>query len=312
MAAAEPDPLLRPLPWQEPSLPSRLFLQLPLVAPEPEADSLWVRLVAANLFFSSSAPGGTQVQVDEETLTLLLTGSLVLVERVGLNLTVPVVLQYGGWLDPVLNAVEGVFHPDSARRRAPVGRTEVRITTASGGTLVQSGPSIALGDATVGVQGLLVTADGARPAVALRGALKLPTGGTLVGSGTVDVGVGVLLAWELGRIAVHLAVDGGFPGGQLNPPGLVSRPYGSLQVGFAARVADTLSLHLQLSGHTSPLDVPDSASLSDATSYLVTGVGWDPSRSFGLHFALVENLFSSHRGADYSVMLGVRIGLGGR
>jgi hypothetical protein len=225
---------------------------------------------------------------------------------------VPVVLQYGGWLDPVLNAVEGVFSPNSLRRQTPLYLTDVRITTAAGGTLVQSGPGVALGDTTLGVQQLLLTAQGARPAVALRGALKLPTGGTLAGSGTVDVGAGVLVAWELGRMAVHLALDGGFPGGQLNPPGLASRPYGSLQASFAARVAETLTLHVQLSGHTSPLDVPDSIGLSDATSYLVTGIGWEPSRSVALHFALVENLFSSHRGADYSVMLGVRIAFGGR
>ena len=309
-SAADFNPSLRPIPWQEPSPPSRLFLQQPFLAPEPEPSGLDVRLVSANIFIHSTPPGGTQVEFDEETLTLLLTGNLAIGDRLGLNLTVPVVLQYGGWLDPILNAVEGVFHPNSARRQAPLYQTEAHIATASGGRVDQSGPALSLGDVSLGAQQLLVTADGGRPALAVRGGIKLPTGAHLVGSGTFDLGAGVLLAWELGWLGIHLAFDGAVPTGRLDPPGLTTRPYGSAQLGFAFRVAATVSLHLQLSGHTSPLDVPDASPLTGATSYLVTGVAWEPSRAFALQIALVENLFSSNRGADYTVTLGARFAFG--
>ena len=311
-SAADSTPTLRPIPWQEPSPPSRLFLQQPFQAPEPEPSGLDVGLVSANIFIHSTPVGGTQVVFDEETLTLLLTGNLAIGDRLGLHMTVPVVLQYGGWLDPILNAVEGVFHPDSARRQAPLYQTEAHIVTVSGERLDQSGPALALGDISLGAQELLLTADRGRPALAVRGAIKLPTGGHLVGSRTFDIGAGLLLAWELGWLGIHLALDGAVPTGSFDLPSLTTRPYGSAQLGLAFRVASTVSLHLQISGHTSPLDVADASPLTGATSYLVTGVTWEPSRAFALQFALVENLFSSHRGADYTVTLGARFAFGGR
>src|SRR5262249_2292310 len=134
-AAADPAPSPVPLPWQEPGPPSRLFLQQPFRAPEPEPTGMSVRLVSANVFFSSPPPASTQVAFDEESLTLVLTGTVAIGERLGLNLSVPVVLQYGGWLDPILNAVEGVFNPDSPRHQVPLYRTEVRIATPTGGLL---------------------------------------------------------------------------------------------------------------------------------------------------------------------------------
>ena len=312
-SAADPEPSPGPLPWQEPGPSSRLFLQQPFRAPEPEPSGLGVRLVSANIFFASPpAMGTTQVQFDEETLTLVLTGTLAVGERLGFQLTLPIVLQYGGWLDPIINAVEGVFNPDSARRQAPLYRTIARIETPSGGLLEQSGPALALGDVSLGAQQLLLTADGARPALALRQAIKLPTGGRFAGSGTFDVGAGLLLAWELGWLGIDVALDAALPAGRLDPPGLDTRPYGSAQLGFGFRVARPVTLHLQLSCHTSPLHVPDAPSLSSNTCYLLTGVGWDPSPTVALHFALAENILSPDRGADYTVMLGARFAFGGR
>ncbi|HET6982018.1 MAG TPA: hypothetical protein VFI53_07750, partial [Myxococcaceae bacterium] len=212
--------------------------------------------------------------MDEEIATFSLTGQITLGTRVGLSLTAPVVLQYGGWLDPVIDGVEKLLHARSARRGATSFQTVVRFATADGRVLERVGPTASLGDLTLGARWWLVTADGLRPAVALRGAVKAPTGPTLAGSGTWDISAGVLAGWEAGFFAAHLAFDVAVPGGRLDVLELRTRPYGSVQVGFGFRTSDTVALHLQLSGHSAPIRVDDAPGLTESTFYVLVGAEW--------------------------------------
>ncbi|HET9157564.1 MAG TPA: hypothetical protein VFN91_12915, partial [Myxococcaceae bacterium] len=142
--AAAPIPL-RPIPWQEPAPLGRLFLQQPFEAPQPES-GLSVQAVSANLFMKGGRPGGFDYTVDEEIASLSFTGEVAFGERVGLSLTVPVVIQYGGWLDPVVDGVEKLFHARSARRGSTDFQTVARFATANGRVLEQVGPAASLGD----------------------------------------------------------------------------------------------------------------------------------------------------------------------
>jgi len=306
--AAAPIPL-RPIPWQEPAPLGRLFLQQPFEAPQPES-GLSVQALSANLFMKGGRPGGFEYTVDEEIASLSFTGHVVLGERVGLSLTVPVVIQYGGWLDPVVDGVEKLVHARSARRGSTDFQTVARFATANGRVLEQVGPAASLGDVTLGARWLLVTQDGFRPALALRAALKAPTGGHLAGSGTWDVGAGVLGGWEAGFFAAHVAFDVAVPGGMLDGLELQTRPYGSVQVGFAFRTSESIALHLQLSGHTSPLRIDDAPGLSGSTLYILAGAEWQVAPGTAIALSAVENYLSPGRGADFSVPLGLRVGLG--
>jgi len=183
-----------------------LFLQQPFEAPEPET-SLSVQVLSANLLMRGGRPGGFEYNVDEEIASVSFTGEVVLGDRLGLSLAVPVVVQYGGWLDPIIDGVEKLVGARSARRGTTSFQTVARFATADGRVLQQVGPAAALGDVTLGARWLLVRQDGLRPAVAVRAALKAPTGGTLAGSGTWDVGGGVLGGWEAGFFAAHVAFD---------------------------------------------------------------------------------------------------------
>src|SRR5262249_30279239 len=136
------------------------------------------------------------------------------------------------------------------------------------------------------------------------------TGGNLVGSGTWDVGGGVLAGWEAGFFAAHAALDVAVPAGRFDTLDLATRPYGSVQVGFAFRTSDAIALHLQVSGHTSPVLVADAPGLSESTFYILAGAEWQVVPGATLALSGVENVFSPGRGADFSVLLGLRLGPG--
>jgi len=305
---AAPIPL-RPIPWQEPAPLGRLFLQQPFEAPEPEP-GLSLQVLSANILLKGGRAGGFQYNVDEETASFSFTGQLVLGERLGLSLTVPLVVQYGGWLDPVIDGVEKVLNARSARRGTTDFQTVVRFATPDGRVLEQHGPAASVGDVTFGARWWLVTQDGFRPALAIRAALKAPTGGKLVGSGTWDVGGGVLAGWEAGFFAAHLAFDVAVPGGRFDALNLPTRPYGSVQVGFGFRTSDAIALHLQLSGHTSPVRIDDAPGMTESDFYVLAGAEWQVAPGAALALSMAENVFSPGRGADFSVLLGFRLGLG--
>jgi Protein of unknown function (DUF3187) len=306
--AAAPIPL-RPIPWQEPAPLGRLFLQQPFDAPQPEP-GLSVQVLSANLLLKGGRVGGFEYNVDEEIASVSVRGQLVLGERLGLSLTVPLVVRYGGWLDPVVDGVEKLLHASSARRGTTSFRTVERFATASGRVLERVGPAASPGDLTVGARWWLVTQDGLRPALALRASLKAPTGATLVGSGTWDIGGGVLAGWEAGFFAAHVAFDVAVPGGRLDALDLPTRPYGSVQVGFGFRAGDAVALHLQLSGHTPPLRVDDAPGLSESDFYVLAGAEWQVAPGTTLALSMAENFLSPGRGADFSVLLGLRFALG--
>ena len=288
----------------------RLFLQQPFEAPEPET-GLSLQVSSANLLMRGGRAGGFEYNVDEEIATFSLTGQITLGTRVGLSLTAPMVLQYGGWLDPVIDGVEKLLHARSARRGTTSFQTLVRFATADGRVLQRVGPTASLGDLTLGARWWLVTADGLRPAVALRGAVKAPTGPTLAGSGTWDISAGVLAGWEAGFFAAHLAFDVAVPGGRLDVLDLPTRPYGSVQVGFGFRTSDTVALHLQLSGHSAPIRVDDAPGLTESTFYVLVGAEFQVAPGATLALSAVENFLSPGGGADFSVLLGLRLALGG-
>jgi hypothetical protein len=305
---AAPIPL-RPIPWQEPAPLGRLFLQQPFEAPEPEP-GLSLQVLSANILLKGGRTGGFQYSVDEETASFFFTGQLVLGERLGLSLTVPLVVQYGGWLDPVIDGVEKLLNARSVRRGTTDFQTVVRFKTADGRILERLGPAASLGDVTLGARWWLVTQDGFRPALAIRAALKAPTGGPLVGSGTWDVGGGLLAGWEAGFFAAHLAFDVAVPGGRFDALNLPTRPYGSVQVGFGFRTSDAIALHLQLSGHTSPVRIDDAPGMTVSDFYVLAGAEWQVAPGAAVALSMVENVFSPGRGADFSVLLGLRLGLG--
>ncbi len=297
-----------PIPWQEAGPTARLFLQLPLEAPEPVptgAASAELRLLYANTLVVAE---GDRARVDvdlESALTTLLVRAGV---APGLEawLGVAVNEDGGGFLDGFIEGVERTFSSRNFQRIGrPRDQARYELGPAGGGGIALAHATRGLGDTTMGLKWLLRDGASGGPALALRAAVKAPTGDIAVGSGTWDAGGGLVAAWTWPSAALRLALDGVVPGGRLRAADLDTGPAGSAQAGLAVRWRPWLTTHAQVSAHLSPMrsGIPQlDRPIYDAA--LGASVALTPRLEVLL--AGVENFASPRRGADAALVVALR------
>lgn len=309
LAAAEEQTcqVASPIPWQDPAPPDRLFLQQPFEAPEvigPSVLELSARLLYANIILVGNGPGQENFTFDEETGTLLLGIHHGLGDRFEVGATLPVVLQYGGFLDSAIEFGERLLGLQNATRfQRPRNQTVFKITAPDGRTLERLVPGVGVGDVTLEAKGQMLVQHGAWPAVALSLALKLPTGGPTYGSGETDLGGSLLVGWTMGRVALRFALDVDVPTAPTAVVGISTRVYGAIQSGVAIELGRGVALQVQAAAHRPPLDLPG---LWRNTYYVLVGVTAALSRNLRLEAGLAENIFSPARGSDLTLLFGVR------
>ena len=310
-----------PLPWQDSAPMARMFLQLPFEAPAttPQGTlSAGVGLLNANSIIRASSPE-LDVDIHLETAQLTTMVRYGLSSRVELQLVVPVVIASSGFLDGPINAVESLFRarnplrlePRSGETRFALRRSALqgRGTGPPSATIDMTRAGAGLGDVWAGVKLLIAEQSGGWPALAVRGALKVPTGQAPYGSGEVDVGGSLLAGWTLRPVGLWIQLDVGVPTGSLAGVPIATRPYGTVQVATAWEVLEGFSLHAQASGHTSPLGGTGLDELALPTFYVLLGSTVALTRSLDLTAGLVENVLSPGRGADFTVLLGMKAAL---
>jgi len=296
-----------PLPWQDPAPPDRLFLQQPFEAPEvvgPTVLELSARLLYANVILTGNVPGRVSYTFDEETGTLLLGLRQGLGDRFEFGLTLPVVLQYGGFLDSPIEFVETLLGQQNPTRfQRPRNLTVFQITGPDGRTVDRMSPGVGLGDTTLSLKVQPVAQHGPWPAIALSLALKLPTGGATYGDGQTEFGGALLVGWTFGRVALRLALDIAVPTSSTALVGIPTRVYGAFQGGVAVELGAGIALQVQGAVHRAPLDLPH---LGQDSYYLLLGLTAQLSRNLRLEAGAAENVFSPGRGADITLLFGVR------
>lgn len=309
VAADDAAGLLEPIPWRDAARLALPMLQLPFESPavlEPGRVSLSLRtLYASSIGHGKSA----SLSVDFATETAQPSAVLRWGLRRGLELhvEVPALVDEAGFLNDTIRAVERTFAGSAnPLRRGPQARSSfIRLARPDGRLVLRRGTDAGAGDVWVGLKARVRDQDGALPAVALRVALKLPTGQFPDGSGTLELGVGALAAWRAGHTSVFAAADLALPSGAVSPLRLATRPHPSFQLGLARELPWRLALELQLSAHA-PAYAPVGLRQLDAWSfYLVGGVRVRATRSLFVDFALAENLFVTEAGADVSSLLRV-------
>lgn len=300
---------LPPIPWQDQAPVARLFLQPPFEEPElllPGQASAEVRTAYSNSVLLA-ANDRFRVDLDGETLRSAIVLRYGLLRRVEATFELPVFLDQGGALDGVIEAVEGAFGAlNPVRRQLPRNAATFSIGGTDGRAIVRRGRGAGVGDVVAGAKALVFDQSGWRPAVTLRGLVKAPSGGSTFGSGGTDIGAGLLAGWVWRRAALRLAVDFVRPGNALEDIGIETKPYGAAQVGLAFRATDRLTLHLQTSGHLSPIRGTGLAALEDRTFYLLAGAGYAASKHFSFDVGIVENVFSPDSGADITLLTTLR------
>jgi len=300
-----------PLPWQEPAPLARLFLELPFEGPQPLPErelEMELRLLYSNSLLSARNEAfALFIHVETAEPTLLVRYGLG--SGIEAEAALPLVLDYGGFLDGPIDVVEGFFDAANPQRKG-LARNVARyeLTRPDGGGIVRDGADLGLGDAWLALKVALP----ARPLgadLALRAALKLPTGRLPFGSEEVDVGFGLLAGLRFPRTALALEVDALVPtAASLPAVHIETRPYGALDLGLTEELARRVALQLQASLHLSPLAGTGLDEIDDATAYVLAGVTLALSRGTRLEVGVIENVLNPYRGADITFLLGLASG----
>lgn len=249
------------------------------------------------------------VVFDGETLRTTLRARYGLGERTDLEVEVPFLYASSGGLDGFIEDWHDFFSlPSGSRELFPDDRFEMRVE--EGGDVLYELDSnrIALQDIPLVVTRNVRVEDSEGPAVALRGALELPTGSESrgYGNGKLDVGVGVLFERSLGRWTWSGAFDLLFPG---QPDRLAALPNHELQdmlaitAGAEYRWSDHLSL---VAGTTWTSRMISSIGLEEIAREvfdLGAGLAWDIGPSHRMQASLHEDLVAA-TGSDITAQLG--------
>src|SRR6266702_3914742 len=199
-----------PLAWQEPAPLARLFLQLPFEAPEVLRErtlEIGVRLLYSNSLLSDRNDQLT-LDVHVETAQPTVWIRYGLVPGIEAQVAIPFIVDYGGVLDRPIEVVEGWFAFSNPQRKArPRNVAHFQLTRPDGSGILRDGPGSGLGDAWAALKVMVVGGAGSRGSLALRGALKLPTGKLPYGSEELDVGGSLLAGWTWTSTAVRLQLD---------------------------------------------------------------------------------------------------------
>ncbi len=228
-----------------------------------------------------------------------------------IRIDVPLEARSGGVLDGLIESWHMLLGlPQDTRRQHPRNRVRLEIADSTAGrTLIDETDSdVGLGDVTVRFL-QRVTSPSPWAAVALRAAVKLPTGssGELFGSGAADVALGVAASLRLARsLWVHADLDVAALGDSpLSDDGL--HQSGTLSQALLAlewRPWTTLRLLAQLQSESAPLE----AGVHDAdrrSLVLAWGLRQALSNRVEVEFGLAEDL-RVRAAPDLTVLTGLR------
>lgn len=300
--------LAGPLPWQEPAPVARLFLQLPFEAPEvvpARTLELELRLLYSNsLLVAGNERLVLDVHVETAQPSLFLRYGLA--RGIEAQLAVPFLVDSGGFLDQPIEIVEGWFGFSNPQRRGrPRDVARYVLARRGGGGIARRGSGAGVGDVWAGIK-VSLAGHGEGGELAVRAALKLPTGQLPYGSEELDLGGSIFAGFGWTSTAVRLQLDLLIPTSELPVVHLATHPYGALSLGLTRRLGDRVALQLQASGHLSPLAGTGLDQLDAATAYVVGGATIALSSRVELGAGIVENVFSPYRGADITFLAGLR------
>lgn len=203
-------------------------------------------------------PGLFATEVDLELTRFQMAFDLGLTERWDLGVEIPFYYVHSGFLDHAIREVESGFGKLKPRRRDEI-QGEFAYTAFVDDRLLIRGveDNLGLGDVAFTAQRRLRRASDDLPGVAVRAAVKLPSGDDEVGfsSGGVDLALGTVLEWQPAAWSVTAGLSVTVP---LEQPrrlaGLHAMPVVSGWAEAAYPLTRRLAAHAQLAWATQPFD----------------------------------------------------------
>ena len=208
----------------------------------------------------------------------------------------PFYVMYGGFLDPFISSYHGAFgFPNEVRGRTPDNLFQYRYEVGDSPALERNKGSFAIGDITFSAKKALLEND--KNAVALRAAVKLPSGSAekLTGSGKADFGIGLAASRVGKRFGGYFNINYQFLG---KPESLDTKNYLSIMAAFDWRFRNTLVAVFQYEVQQSFLK-SQLPLLARPAHQLVLGLRWRPSDRFQYEWRLAEDI--SEAGPDITV-----------
>jgi hypothetical protein len=203
---------------------------------------------------------------------------------------------YGGFLDPFISGYHDAFgFPNEVRGRTPHNLLQYRYEVGDSVVLDRSEGTTAIGDITLQVKKALYREN--KNALAIRAALKLPTGDEeqLTGSGRTDFGIGLAASRVGERFGGYLTINYQILG---QPEHLNVGNFLSLMAAFDWRFRDTVVAVFQYEVQQ-PIVESQLPILSRPAHQLVLGLRWRQSERFQFEWRLAEDI--SEAGPDITV-----------
>jgi Protein of unknown function (DUF3187) len=227
--------------------------------------------------------------------------------EIGLDL--PFITRYGGFLDPIIDEVEYIFGSGNPERDIYPNNKFGEFAVARNGTVLFKAGTEAFqpGDLWFSVKREIPLPD-PWPLLALRGAVKAPTGDVdaVLGSGTTDLGFGLAAEHHpLRRLMLYGNLGLVYPLGRVTAADLTLNPIFSES--FAAELALThrVSALLHQAVYTSPFHGTGARLLDGTVVELGLALGFAWKEWLGFQLLGINNVSGVEQAADFSLLLAI-------
>lgn len=224
----------------------------------------------------------------------------------------PFISRYGGFLDPIIDEVEGLVGAGNPERDFYRNNTFKDFRVARGDTVIFEDRKETLypGDLWFTLKRELRIGP-EWPVFGVRGAIKAPTGSLdkITGSGKPDFGLGLLADYHVwSPLMLYLNVNVVYPVGPITAVRLTLDPI--ISESFAAELALTrqVSVLLHQAVYTSPMHGTGTALLDNAPVELGLGFNWVVMNNAALQLLAIQNMNGVESAADATVLLTLKLG----
>ena len=215
-----------------------------------------------------------------------------LTDRFEVAAEIPMLYRWRGFMEGAITTVERATTGVSPPRTALKGFGYVFDVRSGSRTLFTGDEGdVGLGDISLYSKYQVVKEEASAPAIALRVAVKLPTGdeSRVFGSGHPDVGIGLALEKTVAsRFIVYGNINGVFPTGRI--AGLPLHPVVSGLVAVEYLWSDSLSFTVQFDYYSSPYHGTGTQVLNKGVTESVVGFSYQVTPNFVWQLYGVENL----------------------
>ncbi|MHB8481577.1 MAG: DUF3187 family protein [Nitrospiria bacterium] len=202
-----------------------------------------------------------------------------LTNQLEVGLEIPYLDRDGGFLDPFIMSIEKGFSNLNPIRVDFANGSFGGYTIARNGKTILSGGDNQTGPGDIALSGKwqILTESWGHPAIALRAAVKFPTGDfdRAFGSGKPDLGIGLALQRQInGRWIFYLNQNVVFPGGHFGTTDLTLNPIDTTAIAVEYLWTPRFSITGQFDYYTSPFHNTGSSVLDNGTAEGVLGFNY--------------------------------------